>query len=180
MELRTLIGEREGIHHDQASLRATICKRIRKLIQKKLALQKEEKIRRILTEFRGLREITSITGPPRKTSIESMKDGHGTAHSSKEGIAEVFAMFYENLYDSKRPSGLQHSRGDTSPAAPPFTTEELLRALRRLKNGKAKDCQGIVAEMLKLGGEKLHESILTVSNDVCKGRQHLRLGKGVA
>eukprot|EP00973_Karenia_brevis_P073567 10222594-Karenia_brevis.AAC.1 len=44
--------------------------------------------------------------------------------------------------------------------------DELLLALRKIKQGKAKDPMGVVAEMIKYGGAALHEAILEVFNDL--------------
>ena len=44
--------------------------------------------------------------------------------------------------------------------------QELVQAMRRMKNGKAKDGSGVVAEMVKQGGRTLHEAILKLFNDV--------------
>ena len=48
----------------------------------------------------------------------------------------------------------------------PFVMEELAAALAKMKAGKAKDSCGIVAEMLKHGGETLHLAILELFNDI--------------
>eukprot|EP00973_Karenia_brevis_P065793 9143239-Karenia_brevis.AAC.1 len=71
---------------------------------------------------------------------------------AKDEIAEAFATFYEQLYTSKRVNS--HSSDNiVSAGSISFQNEELRTALRKMKNGKAKDTAGVVAEMLKYGGE---------------------------
>ena len=52
------------------------------------------------------------------------------------------------------------------PAAQASSQNELSTALAKMKNGKAKDGSGIVAEMLKHGGGALREAILELFNAV--------------
>ena len=47
------------------------------------------------------------------------------------------------------------SAEDFATAIPPFTQHELQKAIKDLKNGKAKDKSGIMAEMIKNGGRAL-------------------------
>ena len=49
---------------------------------------------------------------------------------------------------------------------PPFTARELEHAIGQLKQGKAKDNSGIIAEMLKQGGPTLRRVLLNLYNDV--------------
>ena len=120
---------------------------------------------KILTDFRGLREISRVGRPRRPQRIAAVFDENGVEKSSAEDIAEVFAKFYESLYASRRPvatNSLQRRQGD----APPFSSEELITALKQMKSGKTKDTSGIVAEMIKYGGGSLHDAILEVFNDL--------------
>ena len=48
----------------------------------------------------------------------------------------------------------------------PFSMEELSKALTTMKNGKAKDDAGIIAEMLKQGSVTLLTIVLSVFNDI--------------
>ena len=47
-----------------------------------------------------------------------------------------------------------------------FTRAELHHAIKKLKNGKCKDTSGIVAEMIKAGGETLETHLLRLYNDI--------------
>ena len=51
---------------------------------------------------------------------------------------------------------------------PPFTRQELDNALKQLKNKRAEDSAGVVAEMLKQGGETLHDVLLDLYNETIK------------
>ena len=54
--------------------RITMGKAIQKLIRKKLADEKTDKIRRVLAEFRDLKQLAAITGQPVNKSIVEMLD----------------------------------------------------------------------------------------------------------
>ena len=51
---------------------------------------------------------------------------------------------------------------------PRFTRSELTRDFKELKEGKAKDKEGVSAEMLKYGGGCLVEAILALYNEIIK------------
>ena len=96
-----------------------------------------------------------------------MKSDKGDLLHDREGIADVFASFYADLYKSRGTSddGSAPTRREHS-AIEPFNHKELDEALRAMKNEKAKDKSGIVAEMLKVNCKPLQDAILNVFNDV--------------
>jgi hypothetical protein len=49
---------------------------------------------------------------------------------------------------------------------PEVTSNEVGKELLMMKNGKAADANGVVAEMIKMGGQKLHSAIANLFNDV--------------
>ena len=105
-------------------------------------------------------------GPRANTSIVEVTDCNGDPCRSKSEIAEVFAQFYEELYRSRCPDPpLLHAQRSTS-SIPPFTVLELTAALKRIKAGKARDSEGIAAEMLKINCAILRARILELLNDV--------------
>ena len=96
------------------------------------------------------------------------KSGH-TQHD-RQGIADVFADFYETLFTQTdackdTPGPTDHDK--LQPIAP-FTIEELEVAMKGLKNGRSKDTSGILAEMLKDGGPTLWQTLPNLYNEVLK------------
>jgi len=85
-------------------------------------------------------------------------------------IANIFATFYEELY-SKHDVEETHEdtrqvNGDRVPA---FTDNELVKALKTLKNGKCKDTVGVRAEMLKNTGNNMRKVLLDLFNSILQG-----------
>ena len=169
LRIREAIEERNACSTEDPQRRATICKKIKRLIRTKLVQKKEEKIERILVDFRGLREISEMSQPGRRQGIACIQDSSGVEHCDQDGIVEAFAAFYEHLYACHAGSTLREGAsqsGNERLGADNFSMEELTCALRKLKNGKTKDGAGIAAEMLKQGGDDLHIAILDLFNDV--------------
>ena len=79
--------------------------RLSKLIQKEIKaiknLQRRSQISMILDKFRGLREISSLKSRKKKTLIASITDKNGGECTDRQGIADVFADFYADLYGSR-------------------------------------------------------------------------------
>ena len=77
-------------------------KKVSKDIQKELrAVTKAKhrgKISKILEQFRGLKDIADIRNDRKNRVIASMKDANGQVHNTREGIADVFADFYADLF----------------------------------------------------------------------------------
>ena len=129
------------------------------------------RIGRIIEAYSGLKQISTIKSTKRTTLITSMTNEDGGVERGRQGIADVFASFYEALYQQKgeatahttpAPSATQR---DTNPI-PSFTPTELDKGIKQLKNGKAADSAGIVAEMIKQGGPRLRDVLLSLYNDV--------------
>jgi len=98
-----------------------------------------------------------------------MTNTDGQFQQDRQSIADVFATFYEQLYNDTQKhtdNGHQPWRDDKGNHIPAFTKQELHKALRQLKNGKAADSNGIVAEMLKTGESTLREVLLNLYNTI--------------
>ena len=83
-----------------------------------------------------------------------MKDKHGNTQTERKRIADVFAEFYEELYAAQP---VETDRVDTNEVLnseteqiPPFTKDELVKAVRTLKTDRCPDSAGIKAEMLNM------------------------------
>eukprot|EP00973_Karenia_brevis_P077480 10764700-Karenia_brevis.AAC.1 len=74
-----------------------------------------------------------------------MRDKDGAEHTSRQKIADVFADFYEELYD-QGPVQYENLLGAGPAAVPPFTIEEIKAEIKEMKRGKARDRSGIAEE----------------------------------
>ena len=142
-----------------------ICKEVQKLQRQRSNAQRHQKIAAILDSFRGLRQIARINRVQRNTRIASIVNKHGQTVTERKSIVDVFAKFYEDLYARRTPTDYGAAVVDED-AQIVFTMAELIDALKRMKNGKAQDDQGVVAEMIKHGSEELWQLILDLFNDV--------------
>ena len=172
-QIRGLIDERRQMMQDtditaamKQTRRKELNKAIQKLTRRRIREQKQSKISSILQEFRGLKRIPDIKGGVKKKEIECMIGSGGQEVRSKQGIADVFASFYEQMY-ACRGQQTAHAAGQAPVTLEaPCTSDELQAALLSMKNGKAKDTSGIIAEMLKVASKSLLDAVLTLFNDV--------------
>ena len=169
-EIQSLIAERRQLHvqdrdaREKRDQKTALSKRIRALVQMKVRERRESRIQSILSEFRSLKDISKACSAKKRGFIASVKDEGGTEHYSKESVAEVFARFYEKLYSS---SGFCASTGIVSnKPIREFRMDELKEALAKMKARKSNDQAGIVAEMVKNGGDTLHQCILDLFNHI--------------
>ena len=177
-EIQALIQQRRAIR-DEVGLcrqerklqRTEISKRLKKLIRRKLDERREHRISKVLADFKGLKELANMSKPQKKTQIAAIKDGQGCVKHDRAEIAEVFAEFYETLYACRGgdTDGMGMRQAGRLDPIDLFTAGEFRRALRTMKSGKARDRSGVIAEMIKMGGSLLHDSILDLFNDVLKG-----------
>ena len=151
--------------------RKQLCKEIQKLTRQSLRERKAGKISEILGEFRGLKQIAAIKGSRIQQGIKCILDSEGAEVTDAREIADVFATFYEELYKSRMPCAGpgSHKQNLTDFTEKPFTNKEWRDALAAMKNHKAKDEAGIIAEMLKDGSQRLLVVTLDVFNDILVG-----------
>ena len=89
-----------------------------------------------------------------------------------QGVVGAFAGFYVDLYASKRQGeGAGADEFDPGPDVPEVEAEEVRAQLTRMARGTAADGSGIVAEMLKDGGDKLVTLLAEVYSDVLAAQQ---------
>ena len=97
--------------------------------------------------------------------LTSVVDKSGNVRSNRQEIVDVFADFYEELYKAREElvvDGNEERRWGTHFEIPSVTVEEIDQHVRKLKRGKAADTRGVVAEMLKVGGQLLKEVLADV------------------
>ena len=100
-----------------------------------------------------------------RARIARIKDNDGHVQRDPEEIAEIFALFYEDLYKDGVDS---HDSPEVRQASKvtEVTSEELTRALRTLKSGKTGSDDGLVAEMLKTQHGGLIDAIVKLFNSI--------------
>ena len=135
-----------------------ICKDLQKELRASERIQKRHAIEKILREFKGLQRLSDIRKDGKKMRLTSVSDDQGTDQYGRQAIVDVFAKFYEELYRKRQ---IEHSGGEASIQAPttryanikPISKSEVKKQASQMKNDKAADGTGIVAEMIKFGGD---------------------------
>ena len=91
-----LIRERRSISRLRGPLSyKALCKEIQKLTRKRVRLSKCAKIKRILDDFRGLKNLPRIKTDGKSWGILRLLDADGHYATDKQAIANAFASFYE-------------------------------------------------------------------------------------
>ena len=170
--IKEMIKERRSIQEDRTlsekerrQKRKQIYKNIQKATRTNLKTKRKRAIDEILSDFRELKDIAGIAENSKRQLTTGMLDKQGEKCTDRASIAEVFAVFYEELYAS-RPSMLPGDTNSNSIHIPHFTLDELENVMKHMKKGKGKDRNGIIAEMIKDGNHDLQIALLNLFNDV--------------
>ena len=157
-----------------AKRRATEDRNARKLLSHEISRQVRKvrreaqtaKIRRIMTEFKGFKQIAEIKGGGRRHGIAEMRDKDGHLQSNRQDIADIFAEFYGELYATKQNTQNENDPAShpLGPSVPAFSRQEIIEGIRSLKAGKAPDPAGICAEMLQAPNDTLITLLLQLYN----------------
>ena len=157
-KIRALIQERKTTaKHEKERIRE-ISKEIKKYIRAHKRTKRQERIQKILEKVQGTRNIPNIKSVKRRILIPKVRNKEGEIIKTRQGIANVFAKFYEDSYEGEgdhtgRDVKLNMEGDDKEPEQnnfmKEFTIDEIQDAIDRLKKGKAKDGNGIRAEQLK-------------------------------
>ena len=89
--------------------------------------------------------------------------------TSQKEILDVFADFYGDLYRSRQEVNFPFPVGTIRSSLPQVSAQEVDDELKKMKRGKAGDRAGVVAEMLKKGGENFKELLAEMFTLVLKG-----------
>ena len=134
--------------------------------------RKDRKIQKILEEVKGTKNISSIKSTKKRILIPKIQSKEGEAIKTRQGIANVFAKIYEDLYEGEEYYIEEETESRTENAGDDheqdnnikeFTTNEIQDAIDRQKRGKAKDGNG---EQLKNCSDETEEKIRTVFNEI--------------
>ena len=184
--LMEMIDSRRAMQNTSTVHRSRISKQIQKEVRAIKRLERRTKIDAILEQYNDLKRISGIKSSKDKDLITTMTQPNGQPKHDRKGIADIFATFYETLYKmtdttttaTTTTTTTTHNTNTTAmttnndaadtthDSIPTFTEVELDKALRQLKNSRAKDKSGIVAEMLKQGGDTLKHVLLRLYNDI--------------
>ena len=169
-EIKDLIQERRHLGH-QGAVRVSISKTIAKKTRQLLKLKRDSKIDELLSEFRGLKEIANIRNNGKRKLLSSVRNKAGVLEESRQGIVDVFADFYAELYESKHADKDRHFISKDVSKVPEFSLEELKSQLKVMAKGKAADKTGLVIEMLSSAGDGLLRCVAHLFTEVANGRE---------
>ena len=157
--IRALVQQRKTIAKDKKDRIREISKEIKKCIRDNKRLKRQEKIQKNLEKVKGTKKITNIKSVKKRILIPRVKNKEGEVVKTRQGIDNVFAQFYEELYEGEDEyvdedvmigAEGEDEESEQSIKIKEFTTEEIQSAIDRLKKGKAQDSSGVRAEQLKL------------------------------
>ena len=81
-------------------------------------------------------------------------------------LSEVFAIFCEKLHEALRGQESTAFEAEHARCTKGISTDEVAKSLMRMKNDKAVADDGLVAEMLKAGNEKLIKATASFFSDL--------------
>ena len=148
-----------------------------KMHQRKKRKKRQVKIQKILEEHRGTRNILSTKSVKKRVLIPKVKNKKGENIDTRQGTANVFAEFYESLYEGgddeeeKKTESRTEEDERISDQHYPFQNlqkNEVQDAIDRLTKGKAKDSSGVRAEQLKNCSDETKEKMRTIFNEITR------------
>ena len=154
-EIQELMYERRNYKNKER--RKNLSKRIRKLTRSAIRSWRDAKFNEILDEYSQLNRLSQVG-----VSKSCQEDDSRPSESQ-------FVDFLKPIYKSRR----MHrpiSRSNVS-SIRKFTMIEVENAIDKLKTWKSADNAGIVAEMIKLGGFQLRESVLHLCNQILRNTE---------
>ena len=109
-----------------------------------------------MDKFKRTRNIPNINSVKKRILIPKVKNKEGEAIKTRQRIANVFAKFYEDLYEGdytgRETEWQTEEEGkelEQHNSLKCFTINEIQDAIDRLTKGKEKDSNGNRAEQLK-------------------------------
>ena len=84
--------------------------------------------------------------------------------TSEDEQVKIITKYFQDLFSSTgRPDVVE-----PAPMDPPFVTEEIETAAKKLKNNKATGSDGVHAEQIKYGTNELYQQIANLLNKTCE------------
>ena len=171
--LQHLIKERKS-HRAEGQDAKQISKQIRREIRAITRAVKGAKIEKIMQSFKGLKFIADIQKGGKKYKISSMTGTDGKQVSDEQGIADVFADFYESLYKKQHDIDGTQFFASGKHDTPEVTEEEIKVALKKMKNGMDREQTRDQVGFRKLYSCEDHLLVITLVAEM-----HLPLRQGV-
>ena len=167
--VQELIQERKSLPRDATTRRATLSKQISKAVRSLRKTVANNRINDILTQFSGLDRIPHIKARSKKKMAPCMIEGEKVV-TTRLGMANVFASFYEELYSSTSkvlPASVL-AEGAQQHRVPDFSAGDVREAIKQLKRKRCPDRSGVLGEMFIEGGEILVETLTKLFNDILR------------
>ena len=152
--------------------RKELTKRLWRALRDERQRKHDQKLDDALNSGKGAKELAKILElPVHKRRILAMKDVNGVRKAARPDIAQVFADFYTQLYSTASAFPEPSVVGEQAFVA--ITVEEIVRAIKSLKSGRASSDDGLLAEMLKNGTARLHEVLAQAFSLLLEGRSEV-------
>ena len=100
-KILALIQERKSTAKNEKEKIKEISKEIKRCIRDNKRSKRREKCEKILEEVKGTRNISSVTSVKKRILITKVKNKEGEAVKTRQGIANVFEKFNEDLYEGE-------------------------------------------------------------------------------
>ena len=140
-----------------------------KAIQKEMKALKRARrsarVTEVLTEYKDLKRLAHIKRDGKVHCIGSMIDKNGTEKFEREDVADVFADFFESLYEDM---AFERPIYNNLAKVPDVQVCELRQQLNKMKPKKSADDASIVAELLKSSSDGTLEVIAKLFTSIMK------------
>ena len=150
-----LFVARRNEEHPEA--RKAFSKQLWRALRKERRQRYQDSLDHLIRSGSGISKLRSLqerqSGIQRITRIQGAED---EVHTDPDSIAEVFASFYQELYNEISVAPACTTDSEVA-CEEPVTVEEVAEVLKRLKNGKTGADDGLVAQILKTGHSGLLE-----------------------
>ena len=143
----------------------TLNREISKEIRKHRRQQNTEKIRKVIEKNQSLKILRNSTMG--RKEIQKIKDMHGNIVTHKQEILHSIKLFYQELYTSKQQgirTDIRKVINQGSEEIPEITEEEIISALRDMKNNRAAGDDGLVIESIQEGGPEIIKALNVLFN----------------
>ncbi len=124
-------------------------------------------------------EVTKLLNPPDRTPLQ-LNDANQQLCTNAHKIAEDITAFYEKFFNPEDHTEVKVEWETSEPLMIPITKEEVEAAAKKLRNGRACGKDQIPGELLKYGGDELHEQIAELINGIFTNKSSLTaIGEGL-
>ena len=176
---RLIVERRNAVKGDKHQLKE-LSKKMKMCMWDRQRTKWQEKIQRILEEFRGIESRSCITSGRKRTLIPKVKNDKAETITSRKGIANVLGEFYSNLFaenqlaeevtnlEPRMNTEKKSCNEDVRMKHQSSHTMKYKLPLITSKKGKASDNNGIRAEDIKTCDETTKQMIRQIFNEVLK------------